>query len=135
MRVAPARLAMGDVSRETAALPGAQSADRLLPALIDHRLHLLATAATRDLLVLGAQAAARPEERALHHGPRHPQPLADLRIGQTFELAQDDDLVVGLGQSSERSAKIIELLAALERSGRRTRSSFELALQAARLIV
>jgi hypothetical protein len=98
---------VGDVSRETAALADAQSPYRLLAAGIDHRLHLLATAAARNLLVLDAQAAARPEQRALDYRPRHPQPLADLRVGQAFELAQDDDLVVGLGESSERSTKIV----------------------------
>ena len=62
-----------------------------------------AARAADELLVLLGQAPARAEQRRLDRRARHPQPRADLAIGQALELAHDEDLVMGL------------------RSGRRTR--------------
>ena len=43
-------------------------------------------------------------------------PAADLRVAQALELAQDEDLVVGLRQAAERAAQAVEL--ELGRDGR-----------------
>jgi hypothetical protein len=113
MRVSAARLAVREVSGHAASLPNPEGSNSLL-ARVDDRVDLLTAAAAGDLIVLGAQPSSGTEERALHHRPRHPHPPADLGVRQTFQLAEDDDLVVALAQPSESSAQVVQLLAALE---------------------
>jgi hypothetical protein len=125
---------MRDVPGDAASLPKPEGSNRLLAAGIDHRVDLPAPAPARDLVVFGAEPAARAEQGALHHRPCHPHAPADLLIRETFQLAQDDDLVVALAQASKCAAKVVELLAALERGMRRAHARFEPALRSIGLV-
>jgi hypothetical protein len=111
-RVLAALLAVGHVARD---LPPLADAEDLLGraklGAVDGGANLLATLATLELAKLLVQALACTEQRAFHHGPGHPEPLSDLAVGKTFELAHDQDAVMVLGQTAERALKIADLLA------------------------
>jgi hypothetical protein len=113
MGMLSARLAVGHMPGNSPSLPNPERPDRLLATSIDHGVYLLAPAATRDFLILDPESAASAEERALHHRPGHSHPLPDLGVGETFQLAENDDLVMALAQPPECSAEVIELLTAL----------------------
>ncbi len=76
----------------------------------DDRLDAQAALAGGELVVLLGQPPAGAEERALDGRAAHAHPLADLAVGEALELAQDEDLVVGVRQAAERAAQVVELL-------------------------
>ena len=76
----------------------------------DDRLHALAAPAADELVVLLGQAPAGAEQRALDGRAAEAHPLADLAVGEPLELAQHEDLVMGLGEAAERAAEVVELL-------------------------
>ena len=76
----------------------------------DDRLDAHAARAGDEVVVLLGQAPARAEERALDGRAAHAHPVADLAVGEALELAQDEDLVVRVGQAAERAAQVVELL-------------------------
>src|ERR1700733_7819320 len=88
---------------ERAALPG-----------IDHRAGALAAAAADQLLILLGQTAPGAEQGALDDRPRHSQLLADLEVGETLELAQDEDPMVDIRHPPKRGAEVLQLLLALD---------------------
>ena len=63
-----------------------------------------------EVVVLLGQPPAGAEERGLDGRAAHAHALADLAVGQALELAQHEDLVVGLRQAAERAAQVVELL-------------------------
>jgi predicted urease superfamily metal-dependent hydrolase len=76
------------------------------------------------------QCAAAGEEGQRHardDRQRHAHALADLLVGEAFELAQDEDLVVALRQAPEGAAQVVELQPALDlqvgRRGQRQRAA------------
>ena len=71
-------------------------------------LDVLAAPAADELVVLLAEPAAGAEQGALDDRPRHPQPFADLAVGEPLELAHHDDPVVALGQAVEGAAEVVE---------------------------
>ena len=116
-RGAPAGLAVGDVARHLALVARARA-----PAggAGDDRLDAPAALAGDELLVLLGQAPPGAEEGGLHRRPAHPELLADLAVAQAFELAHDEDLVVGLGEPAEGAAQVVERHARVDRGlGRR----------------
>ena len=114
-RLAAARLAVGDVARQAARVARAETAAR---GGRDDRLDPQAALAGGELVVLLREPAAGAEERALDGGAAHAHPLADLAIGEALELAQDEDLVMGLGEPAERADHVVELLLGGERGVR-----------------
>ena len=76
----------------------------------DQALDPHAARAADEVVVLLGQAPARAEQRALDGRAAHAHPVADLAVGEAFELAQDEDLVVRVGQAAERAAQVVELL-------------------------
>ena len=106
-RLAPARLAVREMAGEAARVARAQRASAAVRMIA---LDALAAGAGDDVVVLLGQAPARAEERGLHGRPAHAHPAADLRVAQALELAQDEDLVVGLRQAAERAAQAVELV-------------------------
>ena len=62
----------------------------------DDPLDAQAAGAGDDVVVLLGQPAAGAEQRRLDGRAAHAHALADLLVGEALELAQDEDLVVGL---------------------------------------
>ena len=58
-----------------------------------------AALARRELVVLLAEALARAEQGALDRRAAHAHALADVLVAQPLELAQDEDLVVAVGEA------------------------------------
>ena len=77
--------------------------------------HALAALAGVDLVVLVAQAAARPEQHALDRAARQAHAACDAVVGEALELAQDQDLVLRERQVVECHAQRLELLALRDR--------------------
>ena len=93
---------------------------RELDGDLDDPLDAHAARAGDDVVVLLGQPAARAEQRRLDRRPAHAHPPADLLVGEPFELAQDEDLVVRLAQPAEGAAQRLELLLGRDRRvGRR----------------
>jgi hypothetical protein len=115
-RVAPARLAVGDVPRHAPliAQPGAAPA-----RAVDDLLDAAAALAADELLVLLAQPSPGAEERALDAWPAHAEALADLAVREALELAHDEDLVVGLREPAEGPAEVVERELRVDRRVRR----------------
>ena len=76
----------------------------------DDALDALAAGAGDDVVVLLGQPPAGAEERRLDGRAAHAHALADLLVAEALELAQDEDLVVGLAQPAERAAEVVEVL-------------------------
>ena len=115
-RLAAAALAVREVAGEPARVAQAQ---RRLRGGDDDALDALAAGAGDDVVVLLGQAAAGAEERRLDGRAAHAHPLADLLVAQALELAQDEDLVVGLAEPAERAAEVVEVLLGLDGGVRR----------------
>ena len=115
-----ARLAVGQVTAEPAALLDPECMQGASITGLNDGLDLLAAASAGKLLILLAQLAAGTEEAALDHRLRHPEALADLVVGAALELAHHQQLVMAVRQSTESAAEVIELLLAFDRGrGRR----------------
>ena len=76
----------------------------------DDRLDAQAARAGDELVVLLGQALARPEQGALDGRARQAEAVADLAVGKTLELAQDEDLVMHVRQAAERAAQARDVL-------------------------
>src|SRR5688572_32136371 len=57
------------------------------------------------------ESAAGPKERALDRRGAQLHPLADLAVGESLQLSQDDDATLGCRQLVERCAEVLEALA------------------------
>src|SRR5437763_15916094 len=102
--MAPAALAVRQMSRQLTAFPDPQPPDRPPLPSSDERARPLAAAPADQLLILLGQPAPRAEQRALDDRLRHPQARADFTVGQALELPQDQDAVVKLRYAPERPA-------------------------------
>jgi len=87
----------------------------------DDRLHARAARARGELVVLLLEPAARPEQRALDRRPAEAHALADLAVREALELAQHEDLVMGVRQPAECAAQVVQPLLDLDRLLRRGR--------------
>ena len=107
--MAPAGLAVRQMFGHPATLAEAERAQRCRAVGADHGHHPLAAPAADELVVLLGQPPAGAEQGALDHRPRHAHALADLLVGEAFELAQDENFVVALRQTAEGATQIVEL--------------------------
>jgi hypothetical protein len=114
MSAHPAGLAVSEMAGQLATLANAHAARGTDAAAFYGRLHLLAAPTAGKLVVLRSELAAGTEQRALHHLPRHAHADADLVVGETRELAHDQQLVMTLGQAAKGAAEILQLLLALQ---------------------
>src|SRR5579884_196146 len=111
-----------DVVRERTAVSQAQLARGPVAPRVEHRPHVLATPAAREIVELLRQPSTGAEQGALDDHLRHPELIADLAVGEALELAQDDDLVVAVREAAESPAQVVELLFGLDDDfGRRRR--------------
>ena len=112
---------MGEVTDELPAFADPERGQRSFVARVDQRLDPSTAAAARELLVLLAQTATGAKQGALDHRPAHPEPPADLAVGESLELAEDEHAVVALHQPAEGSTQVVEPLLGLDRHVRRGR--------------
>jgi hypothetical protein len=97
------------VTRQAALV--AQAEPRVaVPGGGDDPLHAQAAGAGGEVVVLLAEPLAGAEEGALDGWPAEAHDLADVLVAAPLELAQDEDLVVRVGQAAERAAQVVELL-------------------------
>jgi hypothetical protein len=91
----------------------------------DDRLHAYAALAGRELVVFLPQALARAEQGALDRRAAHAQALADVVVAQALELAHDQDLVMVVGDLSESSEEMVDVLLDVDCLGRLRRGGDE----------
>jgi hypothetical protein len=90
-----ARLTVGEVPREAPPIAQSQRPGRVHHSRIDRGPHLRTPASARQLLVLLSQLPPGAEQAALHHLTGHVKPLADLVVGESVELAEHEQLMMG----------------------------------------
>jgi hypothetical protein len=112
---AAARLTVGQMPGQLAALAGTQRTYRPLAARGDSRLDLFTPSPADQIGVFSVQAPPGPEQVALHDRLAHPHALADLPVRESFQLAHHHDAVVVLRQPPEGAAEIVQALLVLDR--------------------
>ncbi len=93
---------MGQMACQLPALADAETPQRAALPGVDQRPGPLASAPADQLLVFLGEPPPCAEQGAFHDGPRHAQAITDLAVGETLELAEDEDAVVEIRNATER---------------------------------
>ena len=109
--MAAAGLAVAQVDRQPATLTGT---GRAVGKRLHRRSHGHASLTCVDLVEAVAQPPTGAEQQALDRAVREAHPVADLVVGEPFQLSHHENLVLRAGKVVERHAQRFELASACD---------------------